>query len=253
VRIRIRNSYNSAARLRRVRMGWYDRRQSLTLEAENSADSPYIEPDETRSNYAWASAARFRWELPQLAYFDYVGPFRVLANGALSGTTWQMAVGYELTKMQYGTRAAVAGQNGWTDLGLLSLPPGGYRTPTRYPLQVWLTGSAAAWLDYVVLLPAYQFRRIEFPYGYDCVYQACIVDDPEEGLYYDIGGQKLPILAGYGAPVQAWPAGMLPLQAVATPHQQMLVFALESASGGAEALRSAQIEVSARARYSVLP
>ena len=155
--------------------------------------------------------------------------------------------------MQYGTRDVVAGQNGWTDLGLLSLPPGGYRTPTRYPLQVWLTGSAAAWLDYVVLLPAYQFRRIEFPYGYDCVYQACIVDDPEEGLYYDIGGQKLPILAGYGAPVQAWPAGMLPLQAAATPHQQMLVFALESASGGAEALRSAQIEVSARARYSVLP
>lgn len=253
LRIRIRNSYDSPARLGTVRMGWYDRKQSLVLEAENSEDAPTIDPQETRSNYAWASAQRFKWTLPQQVYFDYAGPFRVLANGNLSGSTWQVAAGYELTKMQYGTRAAVAGQNGWTDLGLLTLPPGGYRTPTRYPLRLWLTGSAEAWLDFVVLLPAWQYRRLTWPQGYHCQYEACMVDDPEEGPYYDFNGQKLPIVTGYGAPIQAWPEGMMPFQTGATYHNQVLIFALESASGGADALRSAEIEIFARARYGVLP
>lgn len=250
VRLRVQNDYNSG-RLKTVRIGWYDRQQALTLEGENGAPAGIVSGTQY-SNDAAARATAFRWVLPQQIYYDYAGPFRVLANGYLNGGTWRVATGYELTRMQYGTRAAVAGANGWTDLGQLNLPPGGYRTPTRYPLTLWLDGSTDGLLDYLVLLPLYQYRRLEFS-AYNCVYQACLVDDPEEGAYYEFNGQKLPLINAWGDPIQIWPEGLLPFRTPPSRHQQMLALALTSDSGEAAADRSARVEVFARPRYRVLP
>jgi len=254
LRIRVQNDYAStpATRLKTVRIGWYDRQQNLVLEAEDGASS-VVTTDARYSNEAVCNNSAFKWVIPQDLYRDFVGPFRVWANGSLSGATWRFAAGYELTRKQYASRAPVAGANGWTDLGQLQLPAGGYRTPTRYPSAFWLDGSAARQVDFVLLQPVYQSRRLSFTRGYNCVVGACIVDDPEQGVYYDFGGQKLPILDAWGEPIEAWPEGLLPFQASETPYSQMLTFMLESESGAAVANRSALVEVFARPRYRVLP
>ncbi len=253
LRIRIQNDYETtpATRLHTVRVGWYDRQQNLVLEAEQGAGS-VITTNARYSNEAVCNSATFKWIVPQELYRDFVGPFRVWANGNLNGAMWRFAAGYELTRMQYASRAVVAGSNGWTDLGQIQLPAGGYRTPTRYPVAFWLDGSEARLLDFVLLQPVYQARRLTFR-GYNCVAGACIVDDPEQGVYYDFSGQKLPVLDAWGDPIQAWPEGLLPFQASETPHSQMLTFMLESESGAATADRSALVEVFARPRYRVLP
>lgn len=254
LRIRIQNDYETtpATRLKTVRIGWYDRQQNLILEAEDGAGS-VITTDARYSNERVCSNTTFKWVIPQDLYRDFVGPFRVWANGSLSGATWRFAAGYELTRMKYASRAVVDGANGWTDLGQIQLPAGGYRTPTRYPGAFWLDGSAARDLDFVLLQPVYQARRLTFTSGYNCVPGACIVDDPEQGVYYDFSGQKLPILDAWGNPIEAWPDGILPFQGIDTPHSQMLTFMLASESGAAVADRSALIEVFARPRYRVLP
>lgn len=253
LRIRIQNDYVTTppTRVRQVRIGWYDRQQNLILEGEDGAGSVIATGAQYSSDVACSNDA-FKWDVPQNLFRDFVGPFRVWANGNLSGSTWRFAAGYELTRMQYASRAPVAGTNGWTDLGQVQLPAGGYRTPTRYESTFWLDGSAVRFLDYVLLQPVYQTRRLRFRV-YNCVPGACIVDDPEQGVYYDYSGQKLPVLEAWGNPIEAWPEGLLPFQATETPHSQMLTFMLESESGAAVADRSALVEVFARPRYRVLP
>jgi hypothetical protein len=248
-RIRIRNTYatHPATRLKEVRIGWYDRPHYLTLEGENSnLGLATIDADANYSNSARASAQNYRWTLSQSNIVDYVGMFRVLANGNLSGATWQMSAGYELTKMQH--TKAVAGRSGWTDLGLISLPPGGYVHPFRYPVNFWLDGSAIGTLDYLMFMPIQQWRHLKFR-GYNCATGACIVDDGiRDELIYDFDGQALPVLDGWGDPIELWPAAVLPGN-----QQQMLVFAMVNDFEGAEPLRTADVQVTVRPRYNVLP
>jgi len=234
-----------------VRVGWYNRQQNLILEGEDGAASTVV-VDARYSNDRACTNDAFKWVIPQDLFRDFVGPFRVWANGGLLGATWRFSAGYELTPLQYGTRAAVPGANGWTDLGQVTLPAGGYRTPVRYPAAFWLHGSDARLLDYIVLQPVQQARRLSFR-AYFCVPGACVVDDPEQGPYYDFSGQKMQMLNAWGNPLTAWPEGILPFAGIETPHNQMLTFMLTGHLFDAHADRSALVEVFARPRYRVLP
>lgn len=250
LRLRLQNNYDSTARLRSVRVGWGPRPQKLTLEAEDSELTPYIEPGETYSNLARARDTEFRWTIAQSLQTDLVGRFRVLANGQLNSGTWTFAAGYALTKEQYAVQddgeTTVTGRSGWTDLGEIVLPPGGFLHQPRAPLRLWLTGSAEAMLDYVVLLPVEnnQYRHIFFNEGYNCLYQACIEDDNwRDELAYELGGVRYASLQAHGAPLWVTPA----------ETTQMLSFALENHGGNAEALRTAIVQVFARPQYDWLP
>ena len=246
--IRINNNYDSN-RLKAVRIGWSDRPQAFTLEAEDAA-GVYVDPGDVYSNLARARASTFVWEISHTDVRDYVGRFRVLANGALSGATWTLHAGYELTKKQearYPDGASYAtGANGWTDIGELSLPPGPYLHPPRPTLKLWLEGSSECWLDYIVFVPVerWQYRYLWFSDGYNCVPGACIFDDGWRGEYgYDFDGVNYASLSAYGAPIRLRPQA----------SEQMLTFALTNDYDGAEALRSALVAVYARPRYDVLP
>jgi len=128
------------------------------------------------------------------------------------------------------------------------LPPGGYVHPFRYPMRIWLDGSAAGTLDYLMFMPIQQYRHLKFR-GYNCLPGACIVDDGiRDELIYDFNGQALPVLDGYGDPIEVWPSGLLPGN-----RQQMLVFAMTSDTGGAAPLRTAEVQVTVRPRYNVVP
>ncbi len=246
MRIRIQNNYTSG-RLRTVRMGWTDRPQQLLLEAEDAegVSSTY---DETRSGRGHATSAAFRWVIEQNTTRDLTGMFRIYANGNLRGASWRIANGYALTRMQYGSRVAMAGSNGWTDLGLLSFPPGGYAHPLRHPVTVWLEGDAEGTLDFLLFVPQVQYRRLTFQ-GYNCVPGACIEDDGWRGeTVYEFDGQRLRLLDVYGAPLEARPALLLPHS-----QEQMLVFALEGDGGDAKAERSAMVQCFARPHYRTLP
>lgn len=247
VRLRIQNNYTTG-RLKTVRVGWNDRPQSLVLEGEDSEDGPVITNGAQYSNMAVGADSGFRWKIEQTSIRDFSGPFQVWANGSLSGSTWRVASGYALTRKQYGTRAAVDGENGWTNLGSLSFPPGGYVHPARYPVTVWLDGSGTGSLDFLLFLPQRQHRWLSFS-GYNCQPGACIEDDGwRKELVLEHDGQRLPIIEGFGEPLMAWPSGLLPGSA-----RQMLTFALESDSTSAEADRSAIVQVFARPHYRTLP
>jgi hypothetical protein len=246
--VRINNNYDDD-RLKAVRLGWSDRPQAFTLEGEDADGGVYIAPGAEYSNQAHARSDRFVWEVEHSDVRDYVGRFRVLANGNLSGT-WQMWAGYALTKKQearYPDGASYAtGADGWTEIGELSLPPGPYLHPPRPTLKLWLEGSGEAWLDYVAFVPVqrWQHRYLWFSDGYNCVPGACIFDDGWRGEFgYDYGGVNYASLSAYGEPIRLRPQS----------SEQMLTFALTSDSDSAEALRSALVAVYARPRYDVLP
>jgi hypothetical protein len=246
-RIRVQNNYDGD-RLRTIYMGWNDRPQAMTLEGEDSETDISIHPNTAYSNQAYAVGDAFLWEMPQNAIRDFTGPFRVLANGDLSDGTWRVASGHELTRMQYGSRSAVTGANGWTDLGILSFPPGGYVHPVRYPVRVWLDGLADGSLDYLLLIPQRQSRTLQFRY-YNCAQGACVEDDGwREELVYDFGGERLPIIDGFGDPVQLWPENLLP-----GDQEQMLTFALGDDRENAHAFRTGVVQVFARPHYRTLP
>ena len=247
IRLRMQNNYESG-RLRAVRVGWNDRPQALVLEGED-AQGATVTNGTQYSNMAVGAATTFKWVIEQSTVRDFTGPFRVFANGNLAGKTWRVATGYALTRKQYGTRAAVEGESGWTDLGVLSFPPGGYVHPTRYPVTVWLDGSGEGTLDYLVFIPQRQQRWLAFTEGYNCQPGACIEDDGWRGeLVLEHDGQRVPILEGFGDAIEAWPSGLLPGSA-----RQMLTFTLESDTGGATADRSAIVQVFARPHYRTLP
>lgn len=248
-RIRIQNTY-ADDRMREVRMGWYDRPNNLILEGENSELSPDITNDAERSNQAYAAANGFRWTLPWSTVRDLVGEFRVLSNGSLAGQRWRLAVGVELTREQ--TLRYVAGANGWTDLGQVSLPPGGYVAGERYPVRVWLESEdgLAGGLDFVHFVPVEQARRIRFR-GYDALPGTCVVDDGiRDELYYEFGTQKLAILDGWGTPIQLRPEALLPYT---WSGQQMITFGFSGPTGNADAKRTARVQIAARPRWDVLP
>lgn len=257
VRMRIRNTYNVSARLRRVYAGWYNRPQQLMLDVKDATGAT-LYPDNTEYSYdKRGGGSSFRWEVPNTSFADFTGMFKVLANGTLGGGNWQLGVGYELTQLQTGRE--VPGSRGWTDLGNVMLPPGRYAHPTRYPMGVWLEGDAEGVLDFLVFIPVStdsQLRELVFQ-GYNAVPGACIEDDGIYGeLVYQFGEQRMPILYSYGQPVMAQPEHMLP-QALpvdsTVPNAQMISFALENDGGGAEAMRTAEIALSARPWYEILP
>lgn len=246
-RIRISNNYPTG-RLAEVRMGWYDRPINLVLEGEQSETLITQRYGAQYSNTYQAQASAFRWQVNYASNRDFVGPFRVLANGELRGDRWRVAVGYELTQMQRGRW--VEGMNGWTDLGMVVLPPGGYTHPLRYPFKVWLESEdkMAAWLDFVHFIPMEQYRRLRFR-GYNALPGTCIEDDGiREELVYDFNAERLPILDGYGERIQLLPAEMLPAS-----RQQIITFGMESDGGRAEPERTAQVQILAVPRWNVIP
>jgi hypothetical protein len=246
-RIRISNNY-ATGRLAEVRMGWYDRPINLVLEAESSEIGVTLQYGTQFSNTYQAEGSTFRWEVEYASNRDFVGPFRVLANGQIAGDRWRVAVGYELTRMQIGRWAE--GVNGWTDLGMVVLPPGGYTHPLRYPFKVWVESEDGSngWLDFVHFIPMEQYRRLRFQ-GYNALPGTCIEDDGiRDELVYDYDSQRLPILDGYGGRIQLLPEAMLP-----SSKQQIITFGLESDTGVAEAERTAQVQILAVPRWNVLP
>lgn len=249
IRLRVQNSYD-VGRLDDVRVAWGSKPQKLTLEAEDSDLSPYVQPGEDYSNQARARADTFRWELSQSVQNDLVGRYRVLANGSLNGATWTFAAGYALTKEQYAIQddgdTTATGASGWTDLGEIVLPPGGFLHQPRADLKLWLEGSEEKYLDYVALLPVEndQYRHIFFDEGYHCQYEACIEDDGWRGeLAYELAGKRYSSLQARGLPIWVTPA----------EDEQMLSFALEGNLGDALALRSAIVQVFIRPHYDWLP
>lgn len=251
-RIRVNNTYPDN-RLREVQIGWSDRPQALTFEGEDSELIKTIMPGVEYSNQAIARARQFRWDIPQSNVKDYVGQFRVLANGNLAGGTWRVAAGWELSRRQYGTRAPVAGGNGLTDLGIITLPPGRYAHPVRYTITIWMDGSAEGTLDYLAFIPVQgrQFRRLTFR-GYNALPGTCIEDDGwRDEVVYEIGGTRMAELDVYGDPIALWPDDLLP--GTAGSRQQMLSFVLLSDYGASEALRSANVQVYCRPRWRTLP
>ena len=246
-RIRISNTY-ATNRLAQVRMGWYDRPINLVLEAEDSELGVTTHYGTAYSNLYRAQGSAFRWQVDFASHRDYVGPFRVLANGWLRGDRWRVAVGYELTPQQTGRW--ITGVNGWTDLGMIVLPPGGYTHPLRYPFKVWLQSedSTSAWLDFVHFIPMEQYRRLQFR-AYNALPGTCIEDDGIRGeLVYDVSGERMPMLDGYGEQIQLYPEALLP-----SSGQQMITFGLEADTGAAAAERTAQVQITAVPRWNVIP
>jgi hypothetical protein len=249
--ITIWNTYDDD-RLKKITIGWMDRPALLALEGED-ADHATLNTGTEYSGAAIGADSSYTWEIANTGLVDYVGMYRVLAQGNLSGATWSLSVGYELTKQQQ--LSAVDGERGWTDLGQVILPPGGYTHPTRYNMKVWLDGSAEGALDFLAFVPMQQYRVLEFQ-GYNALPGTCIEDNGiRDELVYRFGDERMPILRSWGQPIHLWPDGMLPqaLPGPTPPNEQMMVFALEDDGGGAEALRTATIAVRARPRYEILP
>jgi hypothetical protein len=256
-RLLVHNTYDSGRRLRRIYAGWYNRPQQLTLDVAD-ADGATLFPDDTDYSYdKRGSGTTFTWDVDNDVFLDYTGMFKVLANGDLSAGNWRVAVGYVMTRLQQNAR--VPGADGWTDLGNVMLPPGPYSHPTRYPMKVWLEGTASGMLDFLLFIPVSwdtQLRQLIFQ-GYNAVNGTCVEDDGvNDELVYQFGDQRLPILYSFGQPIFLQPETMLP-QALdpssSVPNAQMLSFALENDVGGAEALRTAEIAVYARPWYELLP
>jgi hypothetical protein len=171
--------------------------------------------------------------------------FRVLANGTLVGD-WQCRLGYEITPLQRG--ATITGGAGWTDMGVFSLPPGGYVWPTRYPVTVQLLGDVASTLDFLLFMPLQQYREwryIAYNAGEgDCTEDNAILDE----LVFIWDGLKMPVVNGYGDRIRLHPAGMLP-----GDKRQMLTFALASTTGTAPASKTAVVQVRVAERWGIVP
>lgn len=240
--IRLQNT-DSTGDIGRVRIGWQDRPQLLTLEGENGGGTVYT--SDAMSNGAYGRGTLFEWTLPQSNIVDYTGQFRVLANGALTGN-WQCRIGYEITPLQRG--ASVAGRPGWTDLGAFSLPPGGYVWPTRYPIKVWLSGTVTSALDFLLFMPLQQYREWRYT-AYNAFEGDCTQDDGLlDELVFIWNGLKMPVINGYGDRIRLHPAGMLP-----GDKRQMLTFALASTTGTAPANKTAIVQVRVAERWGILP
>lgn len=259
-RLRIQNTFDDARRLREVRVGWYDRPGQFVLEAEDAAYSGTLNQDTDWSNNTRVTADDFRWEITQAEAFQGIsGFFVVLANGGLSAGNWRIRAGYELTKLI--TLPWVAGANGWTNLGVIELPPGSFTRLPRYPVRIWLEGAADGALDFVQLVPvpvgAHSVRRLTF-IGYNAQNGMCIVDDGiNEELFCDFGGQRLPVVEAHGEPIMIWPDTMMPTPEIqpggGATGLQMLTFTQSNDLGGAEPLRTARLELYVRPRWRTLP
>jgi hypothetical protein len=226
-----------------VHVGWQDRPQLLTLEGENGGATVYAA--DGYSNGALGRGTAFEWTLPQSNIVDYTGMFRVLANGVLVGD-WQCRLGYEITPLQRG--ATVTGGAGWTDMGVFSLPPGGYVHPTRYPISVWLSGDTDSSLDFVLFMPLQQYRKWRY-IAYNAAEGDCTEDNGIlDELVFLWNGLKMPVVNGYGDRIRLHPARMLP-----GDKRQMLVFAMQASTGGAPADRTAVVQVRVAERWGIVP
>jgi hypothetical protein len=253
IRIRIQNDYPTG-RLAQVRMHWSPEIINPTLEPGQADPLPAFQPDVRASDGSYGYAKEFIWTVLHTTTRNYTGMFRVLVNGRLFGA-WTARVGYEL-KRGRDAHATVDGLSGWTDFGLFYLPPRGYTRPVRYPFKVWLTSEddREGSVDFVLLAPVYnvlqQWRYLIFD-GFNAIEGTCIEDDMrrmDEPPIYEYDGQKWPIVNAVGGPIELWPGG-LPGNGT-----QCMVFALQGdATGGSRALRTAQVQVYARARYANLP
>lgn len=256
-RLLIQNSYGVDERLAQIYIGWSNRPQALTLEGEESEGEKELRPDLEYSNGAAARSTIFKWIVTNTGLTDYVGMFKVLAQGQLLGR-WRVGLGYEFTKLQQARWVNGNVGWGWTDLGNVVLPPGQYSHPVRRPMTVWVEGDRPGWLDFVLFLPLghVQNRRLKF-IGYNALPGACVEDDGiRDELVYQIGEERMPILEHFGNEIFLWPDIMLPqsLPAGTTPpNAQMLSFALQNDFGDAEAQRTAQVQVYARPWYEIIP
>ena len=251
IRVRINNDYASDRRLASVRMHWFSEIVSPTLEPGNCSPLPDFSPSDDASDGSYGVGTSFAWEVQHSLTRNYTGWFRLLVNGSLFGD-WTARMGYVMPRSG-DQQSTVTGSHGWTDFGLFYLPPRGYTSPVRYPFNVWLSGDTSSRVDFVLLLPVMdqtaQWRNLTFD-GFNAIEGTCIEDDMrrmDEPAIYEISGQKWPIVNAVGGPIEIWPAGL------PGSGNQCLVFALENDEGGAEALRTAQVQVYAHPRYSNLP
>lgn len=249
-RIRVRNTYEKG-RLREVRIGWSDRPVNLILEGEDALGVS-VQPRANYSGEAFGQASTFRWELDYSLVRDLVGDFDVYVNGDLSDDSWKAWAGYALTKDHSGLQDYATGQDGWTYLGELTVPVGGYVEGERYPLMIWVVseGGDQGIIDYVHLVPSTPYsRRLRFS-GYNAQPGTCVEDDGiRKHTVYEWSGERI-VIPVYGHnQIQLRPSALLdPANA-----QQMLIFGLEGDRGDANAMRTAQVQIYTVDRWDGLP
>ena len=93
------------------------------------------------------------------------------------------------------------------DLGVLSLPPGGYSSAygaLRMVTRWRVSGSTDVQTDYWALFPTTGFRRLQAIA--DVVNNATVVDDPiEDRAFVLSSGAELPYIVRRAGPVMVWP------------------------------------------------
>ena len=227
--------------LGQVRMGWDLEQYSCVLEGEDSLLPKSTTSSSAYSNNAYATASAFYWAVN----VAFNGAFRVLAKGDLAGGDWYARLGYDYDEY---TGELVTGVDGWTDLGVVVLPPGGAIHPSRRPFYVRIDGSASGDLDFVLLLPIRQYRRLA-AWDARAATSFLIEDDGwREECSVTTSAGRFPAVDGYGAQVLGWPQQLLPNGAY-----QMLVFTQEDFNGVVTSAKIAEVRVYYRARWSVLP
>jgi len=137
--------------------------------------------------------------------------FHLLARFRLAGTMYVRPSVWDASgavQLRAGDEVELTGSaNQIIDLGVISLPPGGYSTTygaQRLTLYYRPVGSVTIHLDSFLLFPAVAFRRLT-PVG-SVTNGAKITDDPiEDRAYITASSVDRPGVVRRSSPVQVWP------------------------------------------------
>ena len=109
--------------------------------------------------------------------------------------------------IRHGDEIAASVASNLYDLGVLSLPPGGYSSAygaLRMVTRWRVSGSTDVQTDYWALFPTTGFRRLQAIA--DVVNNATVVDDPiEDRAFVLSSGAELPYIVRRAGPVMVWP------------------------------------------------
>jgi len=224
-----------------LRIGWDLAQYTVNIEGENSLLMPAVTSSTAYSANAYGTDFEFMWAVA----VQYIGPYKLLAKGNLSGQSWTATMLYDNALY---SGEMVSGANGWTDLGVFMLPPGGQLHPQRKMFYIKLVGTGNGDLDYLMLMPVSQFRKLNFV----TVGDAAAISVQDDGWWGEAAvittAGRSPEIQAYGRPISLWPAALLP-----DGKHQMLVFTQEGKNGAVASNRTARVSVYARPRYEVLP
>lgn len=234
------------ANLGELRVGWDTDNYAVNLEGENSLLPKTSHSSSAYSNGAYATAAAFYWSVS----LQYSGPFKLLMKGDMAGKDWHASVGfgYSGSAVPLYVGETVPGVDGWTDLGLFVLPPGARIHPQRTDFYIQVDGTGNGDLDFLMMMPVYQFRKLSF-FDARAASTFFVEDDTwrrETSIINSYGRSSE--VDGYGHQIMLWPEKLLPDGA-----NQMLVFTQEDTSNVVQSIRVAGVKVYARPRYEVLP